>query len=153
MSLKVIETRYKGYRFRSRLEARWAVFFDALGVRYEYELEGFDLGKAGWYLPDFYLPDADKWIEIKPAWPDTEDLNKVAAFIGTGYFADCRRCDGVAMVGRDWATSLVCSCGDRWKDPSPDGERVASAIVAAKSERFEYRRSDSQPAESKAAGR
>ncbi len=30
--IKAIETRYKGYRFRSRLEARWAVFFDALSV-------------------------------------------------------------------------------------------------------------------------
>lgn len=30
--MKAIETRYKGYRFRSRLEARWAVFFDALGL-------------------------------------------------------------------------------------------------------------------------
>jgi hypothetical protein len=28
MSAKAIETHYKGYRFRSRLEARWAVFFD-----------------------------------------------------------------------------------------------------------------------------
>ena len=30
-SIQVIETAYKGYRFRSRLEARWAVFFDAIG--------------------------------------------------------------------------------------------------------------------------
>lgn len=27
--IKAIDTYYKGYRFRSRLEARWAVFFDA----------------------------------------------------------------------------------------------------------------------------
>ena len=38
--IKAIETVYKGYRFRSRLEARWAVFFDALGIHYRYELEG-----------------------------------------------------------------------------------------------------------------
>ena len=30
--IKAIETEYNGYKFRSRLEARWAVFFDALGV-------------------------------------------------------------------------------------------------------------------------
>ena len=30
--IKAIETSYKGYLFRSRLEARWAVFFDALGL-------------------------------------------------------------------------------------------------------------------------
>ena len=42
--IKAIETVYKGYKFRSRLEARWAVFFDALGVEWEYEPEGFELG-------------------------------------------------------------------------------------------------------------
>jgi len=41
--ITAIETRYKGYRFRSRLEARWAVFFDALGVIWEYEKEGFEV--------------------------------------------------------------------------------------------------------------
>jgi len=39
--IKAIETVYNGYKFRSRLEARWAVFFDALGIEYEYEKEGF----------------------------------------------------------------------------------------------------------------
>ena len=80
--IKAIETRYKGYRFRSRLEARWAVFFDALQVEWDYEPEGFDLGSAGWYLPDFYLPDLDVWIEVKPvplerngtAWTKAEAL-------------------------------------------------------------------------------
>jgi len=41
--VKAINTEYNGYRFRSRLEARWAVFFDALGIKYRYEVEGFDL--------------------------------------------------------------------------------------------------------------
>jgi hypothetical protein len=67
--LKPIETVYQGYRFRSRLEARWAVFFDTLGLRWEYESEGFDLGDAGWYLPDFWIFEGDSdhkyWIEIK----------------------------------------------------------------------------------------
>lgn len=44
--IKAIETSYKGYRFRSRLEARWAVFFDALGIEWEYEKEGYDLADA-----------------------------------------------------------------------------------------------------------
>lgn len=65
--IKPIETRYKGYRFRSRLEARWAVFFDALGLKWEYEIQGFDLGpELGLYLPDFYLPETDEYIEVKP---------------------------------------------------------------------------------------
>lgn len=65
MHIKPIETSYKGYRFRSRLEARWAVFFDALNIRWEYEPEGFDLGKYGYYLPDFFLPDLEAVVEIK----------------------------------------------------------------------------------------
>lgn len=64
--IKPIQTYYKGYHFRSRLEARWAVFFDALGLSWEYEPEGYDLGPAGYYLPDFWLPDLKYWIEIKP---------------------------------------------------------------------------------------
>jgi len=52
-AIKPIETVYKGYRFRSRLEARWAVFFDSLGVKYEYEPEGFRCSDGSAYLPDF----------------------------------------------------------------------------------------------------
>ena len=66
--IKAIETRYKGYNFRSRLEARWAVFFDHLGLRWQFEPEGFDLSAygLGYYLPDFFLPDQNCWIEVKP---------------------------------------------------------------------------------------
>ncbi len=79
--IKPIETYYKGYRFRSRLEARYAVFFDALGTPYEYEKEGYDLGDAGWYLPDFWLPSVTErnnpkpglWVEIKPQNPTREE--------------------------------------------------------------------------------
>ena len=57
--MKAIQTEYKGYLFRSRLEARWAVFFDACGVRWEYEPEGYDLGDGIYYLPDFLLHGVD----------------------------------------------------------------------------------------------
>lgn len=69
--LKTIETRYAGCHFRSRLEARWAVFFNNLGVRWDYELQGFHL-PAGPYLPDFWLPEINSgiWFEVKPDTPD-----------------------------------------------------------------------------------
>lgn len=65
--IKAIETRYAGCRFRSRLEARWAVFFDHLGIKWEYEPQGFDLS-SGYYLPDFFLPGIGEgsWFEVKP---------------------------------------------------------------------------------------
>jgi hypothetical protein len=64
--LKAIDTPYRGYLFRSRLEARWAVFFDALGLQWGYEVEGYDLGELR-YLPDFKVvgPDGVIWIEVK----------------------------------------------------------------------------------------
>jgi hypothetical protein len=75
--IKAIETVYNGYRFRSRLEARWAVFFDALGIEYQYELDGFDLGEMGWYLPDFWLPQQKYWLEIKGPRPLPNEMEKV----------------------------------------------------------------------------
>lgn len=67
MDIKPIETVYNGYRFRSRLEARWAVFFDASRIEYEYEPEGFMLNDGNIkYLPDFYLPKLGAFVEIKP---------------------------------------------------------------------------------------
>jgi hypothetical protein len=63
-TLKAIPTRYAGCYFRSRLEARWAVFFDTLDIKWQYEPEGFET-PHGWYLPDFYLPEGGAWVEIK----------------------------------------------------------------------------------------
>ncbi len=62
---RAIETVYGGYRFRSRLEARWAVFFDAVGLDWDYEKEGFILGDGTKYLPDFWIPSLKLWVEIK----------------------------------------------------------------------------------------
>jgi hypothetical protein len=72
--MKAIQTYYNGYRFRSRLEARWAVFFDALGIPYRYELQGYDVGVA--YLPDFYLPANSLYFEVKPYRPSHIDFSK-----------------------------------------------------------------------------
>ena len=71
IELKPIETEYNGYKFRSRLEARWAVFFDTAGVEYEYEPEGFELSSGYRYLPDFLVhncterAEGDLWVEVK----------------------------------------------------------------------------------------
>lgn len=64
-SIKAIETVYAGYRFRSRLEARWAVFFDFLKWDWQYEKEGFEL-PSGKYLPDFWIGTVNMWAEVKP---------------------------------------------------------------------------------------
>lgn len=81
--IKPIETVYNGYRFRSRLEARWAVFFDAAGIKYEYEPEGFELSDGTRYLPDFYLSEYDWYVEVKaPRETAKEEIERASKFIG-----------------------------------------------------------------------
>jgi hypothetical protein len=84
MAIKAIETRYAGCRFRSRLEARWAVLFDALGFAWEYEPEGYELGELGWYLPDFRVWNSGsvgvgeaQWIEVKGVHPTQHEINLI----------------------------------------------------------------------------
>jgi hypothetical protein len=75
-SIKAIETVYNGYRFRSRLEARYAVMFDTLGIKYEYEKEGYDLGELGLYLPDFWIAEFGCFAEVKPTSFNFEQFSK-----------------------------------------------------------------------------
>jgi hypothetical protein len=73
--MQAINTLYKGYRFRSRLEARWAVFLETLGAHWSYEAEGYNLSGI-WYLPDFFVGDWNCWIEIKGQDPSTVEAEK-----------------------------------------------------------------------------
>jgi hypothetical protein len=94
IDLKPIQTFYDGYWFRSRLEARWAVFFKHAGWKYQYEVEGFHL-PSGMYLPDFYLPDYG-YVEVKPG-PKPPKIAPRVYFAGrvNGYREDWARnaCD------------------------------------------------------------
>ncbi len=66
--IKAKPTNYKNILFRSRLEAKWAIFFDELGIKWKYEPKYDDVEYRGFliqYKPDFYLPDHDLWIEVK----------------------------------------------------------------------------------------
>lgn len=86
-----IPTMYRGYKMRSRTEARWAVAFDAAGLKWSYEAEGKDLD-GEWYLPDFRLDlpktgtplpfanDMPLWVEVKPRGLDEKDARKIKAF-------------------------------------------------------------------------
>ena len=63
MTIKPIETLYMGHYFRSKAEARFAVFLDCLGVKWDYEPQGFDLGNGLKYLPDFKIYNVEIWDE------------------------------------------------------------------------------------------
>lgn len=82
--IRAIETAYDGRLFRSRAEARWAAFFKALGLVYEYEPEGVELSGRR-YLPDFRLRLKNDgrllslWLEVKPAqWNDDGKMQEFA---------------------------------------------------------------------------
>ena len=84
MNVRPIETRYKDHYFRSRLEARWAVFFDALRLDWDYEVEGYILENGTQYLPDFWiyldkesLPGWGFYIEIKATKPTKKEREKL----------------------------------------------------------------------------
>jgi hypothetical protein len=76
-SIPAIETVYRGFRFRSRTEARWAVFFESLGIEFQYEPEGYRLLNGSLYLPDFYLPHIHTYAEVKGTVPTLAEMEKV----------------------------------------------------------------------------
>jgi len=90
MKARAIQTKYNGNLFRSLLEARWAIFFDALKIKYRYEQFGFDLQDV-WYCPDFFLPDLRIWVEIKGEYPSDEAIHKAKLL------ASARPVDNVAI--------------------------------------------------------
>jgi len=118
-----IETHYSGYRFRSRLEARWAVFFDALGIKWDYEPEGYVFEDGTKYLPDFWLPDViyrddDRpgvWLEVKGIHPNEEETAKLDNLsLGTERPA-------VIAIGMPSISIAAIGSGELWEAPANVG--------------------------------
>jgi hypothetical protein len=92
-----IPTLYRGVQYRSRLEARWAAFFDLVGWPFQYE--PFDL--RGW-IPDFVLTGGGEiLVEVKPVLEFPPDVG--AKVVRSGFLGD------VLIVG--------CTIAGPW-DPS-----------------------------------
>lgn len=164
--IKAIETKYKGYRFRSRLEARWAVYFDTIGLKWEYEPQGFDLDGMC-YLPDFWFPQVHLWGEVKAVGFSEDELERgrrltvatgheVLMLVGT---PSCKSywtvpllemdASGIYMISCDYAISNhVLNEGRLWSCPgwSEEMDRfdlegfpdIPRAVEAARSARFEH---------------
>ncbi len=79
--IQAIPTRYKGWFFRSRLEARWAVFFESMEIEFVYEIGPTRLTESIVYLPDFYFPCLDWYAEVKPFAFTPEERWKVDALV------------------------------------------------------------------------
>lgn len=88
--IKAKETRYGGINFRSRLEAKWAAFFDLIGWNWTYEPVDF----RGW-TPDFAIKGSSKpvYVEVKPIYDiEKKVTNKIDA-------SDCN--NEVLLVGAE----------------------------------------------------
>lgn len=93
--LKPIPTEYNGTLYRSKLEARWAVFFDAIGFQVMYEPFDKLVNETSGveYKPDFFLlqgitPErgvlSNILIEIKPREPSLQYLHFLQRFHDPG---------------------------------------------------------------------
>lgn len=82
--IKSKDTEYNGYRFRSRLEARWANFFDRMGIKFVYEPQTFVLENGTLYIPDFYLPDLNAFAEVKFEKLNSRDFKKAFLLVKEG---------------------------------------------------------------------
>jgi hypothetical protein len=86
MDIQAIQTFYRGTYYRSRIEARWAVFFDVLGLKHEHEPDKFEL-PSGRYIPDFRVltgqcSDNESlfFLEVKGAAPTAHEAQRFAEF-------------------------------------------------------------------------
>lgn len=79
-------TEYAGVRFRSRLEARTAVFMDSVNIKWKYEVFTCrfppECDKSS-YTPDFFLPELQLFVEIKPAFPHIDEMKACEDFVKT----------------------------------------------------------------------
>lgn len=60
-----VEIIYKDRNFKSKLEGKWAAYFDLLGVDFGYEIEYAFETPVGRYCPDFFIPSTGHFIEVK----------------------------------------------------------------------------------------
>lgn len=115
MSRNAIPTSYEGVHFRSRLEARWACFFDYLGWPWEYEpleLDG--------YIPDFVLPfeAAPLLVEVKPAFSLKELERSAPKIENSGWERDALIVGAMLLEGGnsndDPVAGLLSQRGEDW---------------------------------------
>ena len=114
-------TCYDGNYFRSKLEARWAVFMDLLGVTYEYERDSAIVG-AGFveigYCPDFFLEDLQLYVEIKPRKPNEIEILKAVGWADytadVVFFYNLSLDNGIKVIGEPPLKPLVSLDHYRW---------------------------------------
>jgi hypothetical protein len=80
-----IQTWFRGVKYRSRLEARFAMAMHEMEIPFVYECMTFTRPSGGTYTPDFFLPRQQLWIELKPHRPHLEEEMKCEEMSTTGF--------------------------------------------------------------------
>jgi hypothetical protein len=75
---------YQGVKMRSGLERTFAARLDKLRIAWVYEPERFKLGSFGTYLPDFWLPAQNLYVEIKGSQLLEKSKAKMDEFVRLG---------------------------------------------------------------------
>ncbi len=78
------EWAYNGITFNSRMAAQWAVYFDVVGIEYEYHGKG---------IPDFWLPQVEMYASVKG-----EDFDEGEIYSIDGYVRETS-CPVLMLVG------------------------------------------------------
>lgn len=73
---EAVDTVHGGIRYRSRTQARWAVFLDTLGLEHAYEPKRFLLGGGISLTPDFLLPSLNAWLIVNSADPAIREADR-----------------------------------------------------------------------------
>lgn len=82
--MRAVPRRYSGVEFRSTLEAEWAFNLDLLDIAWSYEPIAVHLDGIN-YLPDFWLPQINTWLEIKgPGVPGADKVDRLRAHVLDG---------------------------------------------------------------------
>lgn len=84
-----LRTTLRDVTYRSRKEARFALALLEMDIPFSYEPVTFSRPSGGKYMPDFFLPRQQLWVELKPQRPHIEEELKCEEMSAVGFRVAC----------------------------------------------------------------
>jgi hypothetical protein len=128
-TITVKPTLYRGVYMRSKTEAKAAAWIESQGWKWVYEPESF-LQEKDQYTPDFYIPDIDALIEVKPFefLSEVQRIRRIAASIKKTFAVISPVMDGFEIVdlyGRLDPCDGIDPHGWGWHSEEPSSRPIA----------------------------